>query len=452
MFQLRTLQKSKRKSRRGTVLILVAICLVVLMTVAALSLDGGRMLAERRQVQAASDSAADAGALELYESSSGGISATEKAQAVQQALAVAAANGYANDGVHSTVQVNIPPLAGSFAGRDGYVEVVIDAKLSRSFSAIFASGQLNIEGRTVAAGTQVDTFGSVLVLDPKKKHAAKFKSKKSSLELAGDLIINSKHKKALKLDRKFQIKADHILVAGGVERKVRNAAGKMLHTGVEPTPDPLAGLPRPSKGPTLDVKNFVTGPKDHEIYHLTPGTYKKLKFDHDQTVLLDPGVYYLEDGLSLKGNANLIGEGVTLFMADKKELKLHTKGDVHLTPPESGTYEGISIFVNPDKKSKVTFKKDTQLDINGIIYAPNAAVAFKKIDATLGGYLNETDDASDSETDDDEADDDDDSEPLTHGSLGAAIIARTLSIDKGSHVKITGVNINAKRPLLGIVE
>ena len=87
---------SKQKPRRGTVLILVAVCLVVLMTVAALSLDGGRMFDERRQVQAASDSAADAGAQELYESSSDGISPTEKAQAVQKALAIAEANGYAN--------------------------------------------------------------------------------------------------------------------------------------------------------------------------------------------------------------------------------------------------------------------------------------------------------------------------------------------------------------------
>ena len=122
-----------------------------------------------------------------------------------------------------------------------------------------------MRGRAVSAATEVDTQGSVLVLDPKKKHAASLKGKTASLELAGDLLINSKNKKALKLDRKFQVKADHILVVGGVEKKVRQVAGKMLQTGVNPTPDPLADLPMPAKGPAAIPITSNQAPKGGDL-------------------------------------------------------------------------------------------------------------------------------------------------------------------------------------------
>ena len=93
---------------------IVAICLVVLLTVAALSLDGGRLLAERRQVQAAADAAAEAAALELYTHKAPEQTPASTAGIRQCALAIATANGYTNDGTVSAVQVNIPPRSGQF--------------------------------------------------------------------------------------------------------------------------------------------------------------------------------------------------------------------------------------------------------------------------------------------------------------------------------------------------
>ena len=55
-----------RDSRRGQVIVLVAVCMAVLLGAAALSVDGGVLVAEQRRSQATADAAALAGAIELY--------------------------------------------------------------------------------------------------------------------------------------------------------------------------------------------------------------------------------------------------------------------------------------------------------------------------------------------------------------------------------------------------
>src|SRR5262245_12116542 len=106
-------RRSARHARRGAIVRWMVTSLVILM-IAALGLDGGRGMDERRHAQAAADAAALAAAADLYANwwtnhgrDSGGTAKTA-------AIAMAAANGYANDGTTSVVTVNIPPLSGNF--------------------------------------------------------------------------------------------------------------------------------------------------------------------------------------------------------------------------------------------------------------------------------------------------------------------------------------------------
>ena len=59
------LSSSSRDRRHGAVAVQVAICLTVLLGVAALAVDGGILMAERRHAQAAADAAALAAAVDL---------------------------------------------------------------------------------------------------------------------------------------------------------------------------------------------------------------------------------------------------------------------------------------------------------------------------------------------------------------------------------------------------
>src|SRR5689334_9782031 len=97
----------KRSRRPGAVTPWVVLCLFLILGVVALGMDGGRMAEERRRAQATADAAALAGGMENYKKTF--LSTLKPGDA---ALSVAAANGYANDGVDSIVTVNIPPKSG----------------------------------------------------------------------------------------------------------------------------------------------------------------------------------------------------------------------------------------------------------------------------------------------------------------------------------------------------
>ncbi len=63
---MRTLESLNKPERRcGAIIPFVAIALVAVLGLAALSIDGGNMYRERRNTQVAADAAADAAAMEL---------------------------------------------------------------------------------------------------------------------------------------------------------------------------------------------------------------------------------------------------------------------------------------------------------------------------------------------------------------------------------------------------
>ena len=441
MRTLESLNMSKRRS--GAIIPFVAIALVAVLGLAALSIDGGNMYRERRNTQVAADAAADAAAMELLAGfpKNGGVDAGGKARAA--ALALASAHGF----TASSVVVNTPPLSGAFAGRAGYVEVLVKTNPPRFFSRIFGDQALEVNSRAVAAGSMIPTKASVLVLDPSKKNALKLKGKSSSLTVGGDVIVNSNKKNAVEVGKKTQLKAEHVLVTGGLGKSSKRNIDADVQTGVESTPNPWAALPAPAKGPTLNANDFKTVVGSSNTYTLNPGTYKELKFDKNDKVTLKPGIYYVDGGgFELKGDSTLSAAGVTIYNTGKRGIKVSTKGDVKISPPTSGTYQGISLFQDAAKKTKVDFNKQSHTDISGIIYAPNSEVKFRKSDMEI-----ESGDDDDWDTEDDEPMEDDFGD-VEANSIGAAIVAGKLTIDKNTSLSILGKDIAAFRPLLGVVE
>src|SRR5207248_1938772 len=96
----------RQASRRGSVSILVAVSLTLMLGIVAIALDGGMLLSERRHAQAVADAAALAAASDLYLGNS-----VNTAQ--QSALKSAAANGYTNDGVTSIITPNVTDANGN---------------------------------------------------------------------------------------------------------------------------------------------------------------------------------------------------------------------------------------------------------------------------------------------------------------------------------------------------
>jgi len=263
----------------------------------------------------------------------------------------------------------------------------------------------------------------------------------------GDIFVNSSSKSAVKLEKKSQLSAEALMVVGGMDRKSKGLLDGDLHTGVEPTPDPYAPLAPPLKGPALDPEDFLAVENGRNVYRLPAGTYKELKFDHTDLVIMLPGTFYLEEALDIKGDASVVAHGVTIYSAGKKNLKFNTRGSLDLTPPSIGPYAGVSLFVDRSSKKKIEFKKDATYNLSGVIYAPNSEVKFKHTQAILSG-------AEDGDDDDDDDNDDetDYGGPETTGSLNASLVVKKLSIDKHSEVQLLGSDISAQRPFLGVIE
>ena len=147
----------RRKGKDGQIIVLFALCLVAIIAMAGLLIDGGMAWSNRRQAQAAADTAALAAA----QAASGGT----MTDAETKARAIAAVNGFGAgkdcagnalpdslDGVTKDgVTVNRPPLSGQHIGDTGFVEVVTTRAMHTAFAGAIGMPCWMVSARAVAS-------------------------------------------------------------------------------------------------------------------------------------------------------------------------------------------------------------------------------------------------------------------------------------------------------------
>jgi len=122
-----------------------------------------------------------------------------------------------------------------------------------------------------------------------------------------------------------------------------------------------------------------TGPAGNTIT-LQPGRYTtRLFYDGPRTVTLQPGLYYLDRGIGLQGDVQLVGNEVSIFNAGSgtNNINLGGQGQWTLTPPTTGTYAGISLFQSRNTASEETtmiLRGNGGAGVTGVIYAPTTEV------------------------------------------------------------------------------
>src|SRR5262249_28068625 len=122
------LMRTKNKKRRGSVTLLAAFCLTVMVSFVAIAIDGGLMMDSRQKDQSAADASAIAAAEPLFLNCLTDRGLDPLGGATAPAKASAAANGFPNP------IVNIPPLSGPFTGVAGHAEVIVQSSQRRYFS------------------------------------------------------------------------------------------------------------------------------------------------------------------------------------------------------------------------------------------------------------------------------------------------------------------------------
>jgi hypothetical protein len=195
------------RPRRGTVAVLAAVCLTVLVGIVAIVLDGAMLMSSKRFAQSTADTAALAAATTILANLTDGYDSTGKARdAAEDAIALNS-SGRADltlDADRVTIRIApeapVEPSATitNAAGQllQGYVEVIVEYKQQRAFSSIFGSGDLPVRARAVARGRYKRERDGVLVLDQDAPRALHVHGVGGALNLTVsgqdvDIIVNS---------------------------------------------------------------------------------------------------------------------------------------------------------------------------------------------------------------------------------------------------------------------
>jgi hypothetical protein len=383
--------KQSKQSRRGTVAVMVALSITLLLGMVAIALDGGLLQDNKRRVQNAADGAALAAANKIFVNFPNILRTNTpdpNGQAAAAAQTNASDNGFGNDGTVTTVVANVPPTSGPFTNKIGYAEVIITYRQPRYFSGIWGSNATPIVARAVAKGYWGGTGTGVIVLDPDDSHSLDASGTGSVTVTGGAaVLVNSTDSEAGRQTGGGGLTASRFEVTGGTTGTFTGT----VKTGVLPTPDPLAYLPAPSGLPngTITQVNLTQGNK---MYVVTPGKHTSFPAGQSGDIFVFKqasynsvgGIYYLDGGGFTSTGATLIMDsattgGIMIYNAPNSaasnqgiSITGNASGIVNLSALTSGPYAGILFWQARTATQQLSISGNGSFNLSGTFYAPNA--------------------------------------------------------------------------------
>jgi Flp pilus assembly protein TadG len=372
---------------RGSIAVLAALSLTVLMSFLALAIDVGNLYYTQRQLQTLADSAAMAGALE-YDACSG----TKNCSVMQTAATTAfTENGYTSPTLYTqcaatsgtTGQIlltlnNAPCALGSVSndpnyGQANYVEAVVSEKVPTYFAGIFGITSVSISARA-EAGKSLPT-GPCMDVTGTSGQTLTLNSGSSITDATGancGVWVDSSGAPAVMENSGATVNVGSYNVKGSVTDNGGNYT-PVPTTGASLVPDPFAAeitagtLTVPTQ-PATSTTNVGTV---SAATTLQPGTYTGLNFNGSgYTVTLAPGLYYFTGGINV-GGVNLTGTGVTIYMASG-QLNMNSASQMTLSAPTTGPQAGMLIWEAANNSSQMNLDSASNSSWKGAIYVPDA--------------------------------------------------------------------------------
>jgi hypothetical protein len=382
--------------RKGVVAVVVALVLTGLIGVVAITVDGGLLYLELRRARSTADGAAMAAACDLFLHYPANQGTDPSGTALQAALTVASANGYTNDGTTSTVQINIPPVSGGYAGKASYTEVVVTSYVKRAFSGIFGAKPIPVRARAVSRGAWVSPAAGVIILDYSDKAALNSQGNGAFTDTGGTpVIVNSSNPSAVLVSGNGTMIASEFNITGGIQLSGNSTfqtapTSGLIYTGMHPTPDPFAYLPQPAVPPNGTMTTTKLG-GGSTLYVLTPGCYTNLPtFSSDDVVILKQasadgnGIFYINGGGFKSTGASITMDpittgGVMLYNApasnansEKIQITGNSSGTVNLSGLTKGPYAGMVLWQDRTRTVPLLVEGNGAFSIQGTFYAAGA--------------------------------------------------------------------------------
>jgi hypothetical protein len=262
---------------------------------------------------------------------------------------------------------------------------------------------------------------SILLLNGLSGHTA---SKNGALTLSGSskvtapgaVIVDSTASQAAQTSGSAQLIAPLIKISGGSSGSGFNPpSGANVYTQVTPqTADPLAAIPVPSPTPVISSAPGWTAGSGSTPWKptstsgtvsLSPGYYQGgINVSGGTSVTLGSGIYYLGGPLTWNSTGTLDGTaGVMIYVAPGTSSQgiTFSSGVFKVSPPASGTYQGIVLFQDRTSSAKVSLSGGSGWSVSGTVYVAKAPL-------TLSGGSNAT--------------------------VGSSFIAETLNVSGGSFI------------------
>ncbi len=376
----------------GSVGIILALTIVTLLVMAALVVDIGSAILARQDLQVNVDAAALAGAQSLRDGPS-----AAKAKAAEyysrnlpnNPSPTVASCPPGSDPNSTCYQIGTdfvevitpaPPSAGGPADARR-IRVTAWRTVPYYFARVIGFTNKRLSARAAARGGGGGAGG--MVLDPSSRGALTVGVGTSLRVTGGGLVVNSNHAEAVVVENYTSLVSDQPLqVVGGWRIGFRASISPTPVQIPGPLPDPLANLQPPAEAANCgSVTGAITVTAVNSPYTLPPGVHPGINVNAGGTLILEPGVHVLCNGLTSQGS--LVGRGVFIYVRSGLfqiepgygpdwGYMPPAVGNTILTPITSGPYAGMTFFNARDNSSHVFIRTGIGRVYQGIFYNPSS--------------------------------------------------------------------------------
>ncbi|MFN8411926.1 MAG: pilus assembly protein TadG-related protein [Anaerolineales bacterium] len=375
---------------KGQALIIIVFSFIGLLGMAALAIDGGNAYLERRKTQ----SAADAAAL------SGAIARIKGNDWREYALASAKSNGYDNNGITNTVELNTPPTSGPYVDNPEYVQVIITSHINTFFGVVIGIPQIVVSTQAISQTKPAEYGqmfnGDALVslapeskCDVPNKRAFWLHDEATLTMVGGGIFVNSDNPDCAFIEQgsagiRFLDDNSLVIVGGADIQKPQLILPTPPQTGAVPIifPPPFQ-MPKITCGKSATV---ISGSGTIDANGLPINmTMSAGAWEGD---FPPKGVNYLEGGIyCIRGDVLvdglLSGTDVVLFV---EEGNIHIQGsaEIQLSAPKIGPLQGLLIYLPIENLGRVALNGNFNSSYRGTILAPSAGIHLNGIESKEG--------------------------------------------------------------------
>ncbi|MEA2670453.1 MAG: hypothetical protein QOG45_673 [Chloroflexota bacterium] len=401
---METRRSVRRRRSGGQALVLMALLAVTLFGFAAIALDQGVGMSDRRDLQAIADSAALAGSRSLAQGKDAGHQVTIQYLARNLGLNPAGVSG-------CTGSLSGQCPAGSYT-LGNYVLTVADGAGTMDVSIqhtrrTLVAGVLGIRTAVTASAARIGGgLACVLcVLEPSASGALQVPGSGSISVTGGNVLVNSSSASALILSGSGSISTSGAnLVVGGASDTGSGTITPTATGGASPAADPLSALVAPTVAGSA-VAYSLPGASNGTI---NPGVYSSISVSGSGSLTLNPGVYVLTGPMSGTGTGGIGGTGVLLYFACSSyptpctsgqsggSLQLTGSGGFTITAPTASTctsvpatcaYIGLLAFYDRRNTAVMTISGSGSSSATGTLYAASAPLTLSGSGGTANSLI-----------------------------------------------------------------